>query len=414
MVAEPVGAALNFLQKSYDNVTDAVLTQLYKAVDLVSQWTPNLFGSQPQIAENNAFQSGSERLIDRLRAHKYAVAVLGTALSTAVGIGAYSLYQSSEMAAKRRRLSRRKRRVPKLANGARKDVVLVVGSPTEPFTRLLALDFEKRGFIVYLTILDDKDLRYTQSNSITDDINYLNLAGNQDLVYLLAKFHLLLQTPVVPIKGAEEHHLKLSAVVFAPNLYFPLGPLENFSPASWDRVMSRMNLYTRLLTLGFLPLVRDQQSKVIVIVPNIVNSLLLAYHGPEAVFQGGVKNLFAVLSKELAPQGVSVSQVRLGNLHLSSQTSRSRVSAMVEAEIRSWNSELQDLYGTQFLNQQAKTAPASSNLSSLNLLAGLHYLLFDMIFREGLNPAVVYYGSGARMYERLSALVPQLVLRIFV
>lgn len=409
MVAEPVGVALTFLQKSYLKASDAVSEQLTKVSDTVYGLVLSIVGwdNDPLSADKLALIQGSDKWSGQMERHKYEIAAFGMIL----GLGVVGCYQYRMRTDPGPRAAKKRRRVPKLANGARKDVVLVVGLPTEPFTRLMALDFEKRGFIVYLTILDDTDYKYTQSNPITDDINFLNLSGGVDLGFLMAKFHQLLQVPVVPIKGAEEHLLRLSAVVFAPNLYFPLGPLENFSPASWERVMSRMNLYTRLLSLGFLQLVRHQLSKVIVIIPNIVSTLGLPYHGPETVFQNGVKDLFLVLAKEVSPHGVSVTQIRLGNLNLSALSPKTRVPAMIEAEIRSWNDDLQSLYGVQFLKQQGKTAAVRKPLA---LLTGFHHLLFDIIFTQGPTASVAYYGTGARTYERLSSVISPRVLQMFM
>jgi hypothetical protein len=45
---------------------------------------------------------------------------------------------------------RKKRRAKKAGNGARLEVVVVAGSPSEPITRSISLDLERRGFIVYI------------------------------------------------------------------------------------------------------------------------------------------------------------------------------------------------------------------------------------------------------------------------
>jgi hypothetical protein len=45
---------------------------------------------------------------------------------------------------------RKKRRAKKAGNGARLEVVVIAGSPSEPITRSLSLDLERRGFIVYI------------------------------------------------------------------------------------------------------------------------------------------------------------------------------------------------------------------------------------------------------------------------
>jgi hypothetical protein len=50
----------------------------------------------------------------------------------------------------KRKSNRRKRRAKRAGNGARLEVVVVAGSPSEPITRSISLDLERRGFIVYI------------------------------------------------------------------------------------------------------------------------------------------------------------------------------------------------------------------------------------------------------------------------
>jgi uncharacterized protein (UPF0333 family) len=50
----------------------------------------------------------------------------------------------------KRKSNRKKRRAKRAPNGARAEVVVVAGSPSEPVTRSISLDLERRGFIVYI------------------------------------------------------------------------------------------------------------------------------------------------------------------------------------------------------------------------------------------------------------------------
>lgn len=412
MVAEPVQATLGMLRAASDSVTGFWNLQVEKLPDKSSWWISNPFEAAEKSASIDTHTNAFERLAAHVRRHKVeAFCVAASSVSVALGLYHYRL----RMLRAQNAANRKRRRVPKLPNGARRDVVLVVGSPTEPLTRLLAIDFEKRGFIVYLTILDEKDMRYTQSNSITDDIHFFDLTGGDDTGDLfharVAQFRAFLRQQVAPIRGAEPHLLKLSAVVFTPNLYFPLGPVENIAPALWERIMARFSVYTTLLASGgLLDLVREQGSKIVCIVPTIVSSLRLSYHVPETVFQNSVKDLFTTLCKELKPHGIYVTQVRLGNLNLSrggpgAAKSAARLSGVIDAEVRSWSESIQSLYGHRFLKTQSGSTPIGSPFASQGL-RGLHHLLFDLILSSGANPALVYYGSGARSYERLAGFLP--------
>jgi hypothetical protein len=68
--------------------------------------------------------------------------ILTTVIILAVGGVTYHIIK--------RKTNRRKRRAKRAGNGARLDVVVVAGSPSEPITRSISLDLERRGFIVYI------------------------------------------------------------------------------------------------------------------------------------------------------------------------------------------------------------------------------------------------------------------------
>ena len=51
-----------------------------------------------------------------------------------------------------RRARRQKRRARKAATGAKTEVVILSGSPYSPLTKSLALDLERRGFLVYIPV----------------------------------------------------------------------------------------------------------------------------------------------------------------------------------------------------------------------------------------------------------------------
>lgn len=395
MVAEPVQATLAALTSLYSHSVDVIAAQLQKIPDPVL-WVRGFASGWTSQPPETVVPPPPDLWVAWAKHHQCAVA---TVLGAGLGCGGLYFYSQRVRAAPQRR------RVPKLANGARRDVVLVVGSPTEPLTRLLALDFEKRGFIVYLTLLDDKDARYVELNGLPDDINFLSMVDGADGVGgvdgAVRGFRRLLETPVVPFAGAASHRLRLRAVVFTPHLYFPLGPAEQVARASWARVQRLQAVPFELFAAGLLDLVRHHRCKVVAVVPTVVSTLALPYHAPECVFQAGLKAYYAALAKELRPHGVLVTQVRLGNLNLSRHA---RLAAVVDAEVRSWPDDMRAVYGDHFLRTQ-KRAAVGSGLKSKGIRA-LHHLLFDLIFANGSNPAVVYYGTGARAYEWLMCLLP--------
>lgn len=68
-------------------------------------------------------------------------------VKTAVGLVSIGGVAYILLRAKRHR---KKRRAKKAGNGARLEVVVVAGLPSEPITRSISLDLERRGFIVFI------------------------------------------------------------------------------------------------------------------------------------------------------------------------------------------------------------------------------------------------------------------------
>lgn len=414
MVAEPVQATWQTLNYYYNRTSNYVSTQHEKIVN--SDYFENLVAMSPfsgNLIENEEIINKQPlSIFDKAADHVYNNKILYlTVFSIGLGAGSYYYCKNICKQTTLKKPIKLRRRVPKLSNGARKDVVLIVGSPTEPLTRLIALDFEKRGFIVYLTILDEKDFKYIESNQITEDINYLNLNESYSFEVQINKFKHLLELPVVPFPGADSHNLSLTAVIFAPSLYFPIGPIENITIASWNKVNERLSIYTKLFSSGLVKLVRSQKSKLILINANIISSLDMPYHAPETIFQNSVRHLFTTLSRELSQQLISVTQIRLGNLNISNQdgASDSRIASLVNSEIRSWNDDMKGLYASNFSSSQYKANPikATGKGSSLRLL---YHLMFDLIYAKKKNPLVVYCGTGARIYDWVSKVIPESLL----
>lgn len=68
----------------------------------------------------------------------------------------------------RTRSRRKTRRAKKARNGAREEVIVIAGSPALPLTKSLALDMERKGFIVYIVCSASEDQNVVQSLSRPD------------------------------------------------------------------------------------------------------------------------------------------------------------------------------------------------------------------------------------------------------
>lgn len=414
MVAEPVQATVNTLSYYYNHTVDYLSVKKDEIVrsdafDTLVGLKSYFSGNKLANSKGTSSQRWRDRLIDHIIEHKQRYASIFT---IGIGIGVFYFYKPALTG--NDKIAKQRRKVPKMKNGARSEVALIFGSVTEPITRLLALDFEKRGFIVYITIQDEKDLKYIESNTITEDMNYLNLCSSQSYEMLINKFRQLLDIPVVPFPGADAHLLKLRAIVFAPSLHFQLGPIENISSASWTKLNDKLSIYFKALSSGLIALARAQNSKLILLVPNIISSLNIPYHSPESIYQNTLKNLFKCLSGELRKQNISVTQVRLGNIHVFNQNpaSRSKIENIVHSEIRSWKEDMKLLYADSFSRSQYKFKPIKSSWKGSSL-RDLYHLLFDLIYTKKLNTSVIYFGTGARIYDYVARFLPEYIIEFF-
>lgn len=68
----------------------------------------------------------------------------------------------------RRRSYRSKRRARRGKNGIRTEVIVLAGSPHSSLTRSLALNLERRGFIVYIPVSDPSEEHRVRSESKAD------------------------------------------------------------------------------------------------------------------------------------------------------------------------------------------------------------------------------------------------------
>jgi hypothetical protein len=86
---------------------------------------------------------------------------LTAALVAFFGTGAVMLYQQ-------KRAYRLKRRAKRANNGARTEVVVIVGTPESPVVKTLSQDLERRGFVVYIVVGSAQEEEKVQTNGRVD------------------------------------------------------------------------------------------------------------------------------------------------------------------------------------------------------------------------------------------------------
>lgn len=143
-----------------------------------------------------------ERLHGWVKEHK----LLTGAIVAVVGVVAYRSYRSSRFCKKTRRAKRAR-------NGGRLEVVVIAGSPTLPLTRSLSLDFERRGFIVYIVCNAEEDESMVHSLArpdilpLTIDTTDVSKVGIQCRPLLTYRSLPELAPPSTASRSTSNHHM---------------------------------------------------------------------------------------------------------------------------------------------------------------------------------------------------------------
>jgi hypothetical protein len=108
-----------------------------------SQWIPESARPRPLPKPSLQTQIVPATLYHRAQDWVMRNKILTGTLIVSASATTYYVYR-------RRKDYGRKRRAKRANNGARLEVVVLAGSPVEPITRSIALDLERRGFVVYI------------------------------------------------------------------------------------------------------------------------------------------------------------------------------------------------------------------------------------------------------------------------
>lgn len=111
---------------------------------------------------------------------------------------------------------------PVVGNGStRFELVLIIGQPDSPFISKLIHDLNKRGYVVYVTVENEKELQMIESMK-DNDIRHLWIDWSSDSTVKssLLKLAKILDTPINSFNGVsspQELFYNFKAVLFAPN-----------------------------------------------------------------------------------------------------------------------------------------------------------------------------------------------------
>lgn len=341
---------------------------------------------------------------------------------------------------RRKRAHTRKRRAKKLPNGAKKEIVVLACSTFhDPLTRSLAVDLERRGYVVYVTVSSTEedslinqeakpDLRplWIDVTSTVPNPNYDTHPDLEPIRELLSKS----SKPVSPSSprasiNSRTYEMSLAGIILFPGCSgYPVGPLALLHPTTVvDSINTRL-LQPLLMLQQFLPLLArhslDPKSptSIVIAYPSIPAALTPPAEVPSTITSTSLSALAASLRREVAisSANITVHELKLGNFDLGSTYSRS-----VNHEVYTEHEQSQAL--THWHSSQ-RAAAARSRFGQSSLIRGssareFHNAVFDALappatfkafgkydWQFSKRSSTVYVGSGARVYDLCGRFLP--------
>lgn len=303
---------------------NSIASDVERHFDLVAshlrEWIPSdpsaLVRAPPKRLPPPTYYEIVTRWMDRNRA--LTAAIVAFAVTGAVSTGVYV----------QNRKANKKRRAKKSPSGARIEVVVVAGATSSPIASAVALDLERRGFVVYVATSSAEEETYIRSLSRADLLPLpLALADPFSAQEQLSRFQNLLGREHFAFDGAEPHHLEFKGLVLVPDTgAAPVGQIGDLTSEDWSDVLNAKVLNTIATIQLFLPALIAQQSKVLMLAPSIMPVLRLPGHAAESTTWWALNMFTATLAAEMKEQntGVTVSRFNLGNFDIPSVTAKQK------------------------------------------------------------------------------------------
>ena len=227
---------------------------------------------------------------------------------------------------------------------------MLAGSPTSALTTAVALDLERRGFIVYIITSTAEDEQHVRNHSRVDimpltlDLVYPEAAQDQ-----IGRFQHLLERQHFFREFQAGHRLSLSGVILIPETQSEVGPLTDLSPDSWSTALNAKVINIILTTQHLLPLVTQFKSRVMLLSPSIVPSLKPPHFAIQSTVSGALEGFTGSLAAELALSGIKFCHFKLGHLELPGNKHHSKI-----GQRRSKGTPMRSLHDAIFDALQAK------------------------------------------------------------
>ncbi|KAF2435683.1 DUF1776-domain-containing protein [Tothia fuscella] len=404
-----LGGISSDIRKFSANVFDTTDKHLDSAVSAIkgaftsSSWIPErIKPTPPPQTILHAQASYVERVGDWITRNK----AITVAVITLLGTGGFLIYQQKYS-------HKRRRRAKRAANGARREVVVLVGPASSLHIKSLMGDLERRGFIVYCLVNSEAEEKLVRTEAGSKpDIRpfHLNLDDPIKTQQALERFQNLISSPHHAFDGASSHTLIFSGLILAPDLVYPSGPIETLAAEIWSEELNTKLITAIATARAFLPSVCEFQARVLVLTPNVVSSLQPAFHGLESTIVSALDSFATTLRRELHTLGIKVCQLKLGNFDFHAHGAKHHLPPVGEWRTITWPPSSRLLYAQNFINQ-ARTAAGRGVFGESGSMARgsspryLHNAVFDALTEK--RPRGVWrVGRGSLAYDIVGKWVP--------
>lgn len=347
---------------------------------------------------------------------------------------------------RRKKAHARKRRARKLPNGVKKEIVVLACSTFhDALTRSLALDLERRGYVVYVTV------------SSTDEDSLIQQEAKSDLRPLWIDLTSTVPNPAVDVhpnlepirdlltkssrpsspsssrsfQGSSLGNMTLAGVVIFPGCSgYSEGPLALLPPSD---IVDTLNtrLVSPVLTIQqFLPLLANHSTdtkspaSIVIAYPSIPQSLNSPRQIPECLVTSSLSTLASSLRREIhaANANITVSELKMGNFDMGSVPSARTTGGQTTGRLDPSNSAL--THANTHWHSSQRAAIQRRTLGQRSFIRGsaareFHNAVFDALappqtFRafgrfewQGMARSdVAFVGSGARLYDIIGRYLP--------
>ncbi|KIX01758.1 uncharacterized protein Z518_09485 [Rhinocladiella mackenziei CBS 650.93] len=419
--------------------TNAIASDIRNAIDQAS-WIPDSLRPPRQAGNGpaNFFARPPPPPQGFLEKSTAWISKNRTAIAIVVAFAGTSIY----LVHRRKKAHARKRRAKKLPNGAKKEIVILACSTFhDALTRSLAIDLERRGYVVYVTVSSTEEDSLIQQEAKADLrplwIDLTSTVPNPaiDVHPNLEPIRELLTkssrpsspNPSRSMHGSSMGNMTLAGIVVFPGCSgYSEGPLALLPPSDIVDTINTRLVSPVLTAQQFLPLLANHSldsrspSSIVIAYPSIPNSLSPPRQIPECLVTSSLSALASSLRREInaANVNITVSELKLGNFDMGSVASSRNTPPPSTAQTSTSSSALTHWHSSQRAALQRK------NLGQRSLIRGssareFHNAVFDALAPPQTFKAfgqfewtaisrseVVFVGSGARLYDIVGRIMP--------